>query len=145
MSTEPVAGIVRLAHRLFGYLVRMWPIGARDRRGFWCGQHGRDAGSWSLDHVLSRQRPAVVWQVGSRGTIHIGVRSGSTGSSHGQHRVKIMTGGMGAPSMPSGPAESPSKSRSRSKGMEPPKEVTLPDMVTVESGSNEINLDIPSA
>lgn len=67
------------------------------------------------------------------------------GAVTGQHRVKIMTGGMGAPSMPSGPAESPSKSRSRSKGMEPPKEVTLPDMVTVESGSNEINLDIPSA
>ncbi|EMB17895.1 carboxypeptidase-like regulatory domain-containing protein [Rhodopirellula europaea] len=67
------------------------------------------------------------------------------GAVTGQHRVKIMTGGMGAPSMPSGPAESPSKSRSRSKGMEPPREVTLPDMVTVESGSNEINLDIPSA
>ncbi|GAB5515598.1 carboxypeptidase-like regulatory domain-containing protein [Rhodopirellula baltica] len=65
------------------------------------------------------------------------------GAVTGKHRVKIMTGGMGAPSMPSGPAESPSKSRSRSKGMEPPREVTLPDMVTVESGSNEINLTIP--
>ena len=67
------------------------------------------------------------------------------GAVTGQHRVKTMTGGMGAPSMPSGPVGSPSKSRSRSKGMEPPKEFTLSEMVTVESGSNEINLDISSA
>ncbi|MFG0266954.1 MAG: carboxypeptidase-like regulatory domain-containing protein [Rhodopirellula sp. JB055] len=67
------------------------------------------------------------------------------GAVTGQHRVKIMTGGMGAPSMPIGPGESPSKSRTRSKGMEPPKEVTLSEMVTVESGSNEIDLTIPSS
>lgn len=66
------------------------------------------------------------------------------GAVTGQHRVKIMTGGMGAPSMPSGPAESPSKSRPRSKGMEPPREVTLSEMVTVEGGSNEIDLVIPT-
>ncbi|MEO9594235.1 carboxypeptidase regulatory-like domain-containing protein [Rhodopirellula bahusiensis] len=65
------------------------------------------------------------------------------GAVTGQHRVKIMTGGMGAPSMPSGPAESPSKSRPRSGGMAPPTEVTLSEMVTVESGTNEINLTIP--
>jgi hypothetical protein len=67
------------------------------------------------------------------------------GAVTGQHRVKIMTGGMGAPSMPTGPGESPSKTRTRSKGMEPPKEVTLSEMVTVESGANEINLTIPSS
>ncbi|KLU07276.1 hypothetical protein RISK_000354 [Rhodopirellula islandica] len=67
------------------------------------------------------------------------------GAVTGQHRVKIMTGGMGAPSMPTGPGESPSKSRTRSKGMTPPKEVTLPEMVTVESGPNEIDLIIPSS
>lgn len=67
-----------------------------------------------------------------------------SGAVAGQHRVKIMTGGMGPPSMPSDPAAGPSRSSSRSSGMEPPREITLSEMVTVESGPNEIDLTIPA-
>ncbi len=103
-------------------------------------QDGKPVANASITFYPASGRPSAGTSDGE-GKFELEYTKGKMGAVVGEHTVKIFTGGMPAPPAPGMSSSSGSR---RPPKTTPPTEVVLPSKVMVESGTNRMDLEIPS-